>query len=97
MDPHGPKRISLISTAPSRSTPGPAASSNASVPVVTKEANANKTTRTYCFNLKLGESNDVTYPEFSWTSLIRESRRKNKGKSQQNQTGGSEFMVFDQL
>ena len=39
-------------------------------PVVKKEA------KTYCFELTLGESNDKTYPEFSWKELVREAQNK---------------------
>jgi len=39
-------------------------------PVVKKEA------KTYCFELKLGESNDKTYPEFSWKDLVKEAQKK---------------------
>jgi len=30
----------------------------------------------YCFDLKLGESNVETYPEFSWKDLVKGAQQK---------------------
>lgn len=34
----------------------------------------------YCFDLKLGESNSETYPEFSWKELVKEAQQADLAK-----------------
>jgi hypothetical protein len=42
-----------------------------------------KESKTYCFELTLGESNDETYPEFSWKELVRGAQKKEAAEKTQ--------------
>lgn len=49
--------------------------------------------KTYVFELELAESNDKTYPEFSWADLVKDAKVKEVPVKNVKQ-GNNDFIIF---
>lgn len=63
---------------------GISSSSSKKVPLLPLPAKPKNEPKTYVFELELGESNDLTYPEFSWAELVRDAKAKEKSEKQKS-------------
>ncbi|CAL8069180.1 unnamed protein product [Orchesella dallaii] len=62
------------------------ASGSKKMPLLPAPPKVKKEPRTYTFNLALPESNDKTYPEFSWVELVRNDKQKEISKKAETGT-----------
>jgi hypothetical protein len=46
------------------------------IPLLGVSSKPKKDDRTYVFNLQIGESNEETYPEYSWKDLVTNEKAK---------------------
>jgi len=63
------------------------ASSSKKVPLLPSPPKVKKEPKTYVFELELRESNDQSYPEFSWAELVKADKAKEKLEKQKVQIG----------
>lgn len=59
------------------------------IPLIGAASKPKREEKSYWFELKLQESNDETYPEFSWTELVADK----KSKEAKNKLSSGKCMV----